>query len=128
MKEEIDPKLEKLREEKRAYLAYQKTTSELERLTRLVKAYEWTLSVEKAKKAGAEVKRKRELGEERRSDLKRFKGEVDGMEADAAEIGRRKEKVSLQSPWGGFKLKVNLMTHTGIGKRREAEGLARERE
>ncbi|KAK0547892.1 Structural maintenance of chromosomes protein 2 [Tilletia horrida] len=39
--EEITPKLDKLREEKRSFLEYQKASSELERLTRLAKAYEW---------------------------------------------------------------------------------------
>lgn len=39
--EEIKPKLDKLREEKRAFLEYQKASSELERLNRLAKAHEW---------------------------------------------------------------------------------------
>ncbi|KAL9936516.1 hypothetical protein V8E36_004584 [Tilletia maclaganii] len=39
--EEITPKLDKLREEKRSFLEYQKASSELERLTRLAKAHEW---------------------------------------------------------------------------------------
>ncbi|KZO91923.1 condensin complex subunit SMC2 [Calocera viscosa TUFC12733] len=42
LNEEITPKLDKLREEKRSFLAYQKTSSELERLSRLLTAYEWT--------------------------------------------------------------------------------------
>ncbi|KAG9019839.1 Structural maintenance of chromosomes protein 2 [Tulasnella sp. 427] len=40
--EEITPKLDNLRAEKRSYLAYQKACTEIERLTRLLKAYQWT--------------------------------------------------------------------------------------
>lgn len=40
--EEITPKLDNLRAEKRSYLAYQKAVTEIERLTRLLKAYQWT--------------------------------------------------------------------------------------
>ena len=42
--EEITPKLDNLRAEKRSYLAYQKACTEIERLTRLLKAYQWTQS------------------------------------------------------------------------------------
>lgn len=41
LQEEITPKLDRLREEKRAFLEYQKASTELERLTRLDKAHEW---------------------------------------------------------------------------------------
>lgn len=41
LREEIGPKLNRLREEKRSYLEYQKAQSEFERLSRLVVAYEW---------------------------------------------------------------------------------------
>ena len=41
LQEEIKPKLDRLREEKRAFLEYQKASTELERTTRLYKAYEW---------------------------------------------------------------------------------------
>ena len=41
LRDEIDPKLEKLRMEKRAFLDFQQTQSELERLTKLVVAYDY---------------------------------------------------------------------------------------
>ncbi|KAG8880639.1 Structural maintenance of chromosomes protein 2 [Tulasnella sp. 331] len=40
--EEITPKLDNLRAEKRSFLEYQKACTEIERLTRLLKAYQWT--------------------------------------------------------------------------------------
>lgn len=41
LREEIAPKLDKLRNEKRTYLDYQKTEAEMERLNRLMVAYEY---------------------------------------------------------------------------------------
>ena len=93
MREEIDPKLEKLRAEKRSYLEYQKATSELERLTRLVKAYEWILAVDKAEKAAANLKQKKKAIETAKGDVERGGREVTGMEKEIGEIIKRREKV-----------------------------------
>ncbi|KAF8907016.1 condensin complex subunit SMC2 [Gymnopilus junonius] len=41
LEEEIKPKLDKLRQEKRSFIQYQKTASELERIGRALRAYEW---------------------------------------------------------------------------------------
>jgi chromosome segregation ATPase len=41
LKEEIEPKLEKLRTEKRLYLEFQKVECEIERITRVVIAYKY---------------------------------------------------------------------------------------
>ena len=89
----MDPQLEKLREEKRTYLAYQKTISELERLTRLVKAYEWTLAVEKAKKVAVDVKERQAFEGERKRELGKFGDELKGMAADVKEIQKKRDKV-----------------------------------
>ena len=40
--EEIMPKLDRLREEKRLFLRWQKACSVLERIGRLLRAWEWT--------------------------------------------------------------------------------------
>ncbi|EIW72205.1 nuclear condensin complex protein [Tremella mesenterica] len=92
LKEEIDPKLEKLRAEKRSYLEYQKATSELERLTRLVKAYEWMLAVEKAEKAADGLQKKKNEIETAKEDVSRGGRECQGMEKELAEIQKRREK------------------------------------
>jgi structural maintenance of chromosome 2 len=93
LREEVDPQLEKLREEKRTYLAYQKATSELERLTRLVKAYEWTQAVERASKIGDEIRRKSDMVSQRTIELKRFAEEIKGMESDVVSIQKKRDKV-----------------------------------
>ncbi|ORY22381.1 RecF/RecN/SMC [Naematelia encephala] len=92
LREEIDPKLEKLRAEKRSYLEYQKATSELERLTRLVKAYEWTLAVDKADKASKNLDARRKEIETAKEDVERGGRECQGMEKELLEIQKRREK------------------------------------
>jgi len=93
LREEIDPKLEKLRAEKRSYLEYQKATSELERLTRLVKAYEWTVAVDMADKAGENLKQRTAEVEAAQEDVSRGGTECVGMEKETVEIQKRREKV-----------------------------------
>lgn len=111
MREEIDPKLEKLRAEKRSYLEYQKATSELERLTRLVKAYEWTMAVDKVNKAGQNLREKKAEIETAQEDLSRGGRECQGMEKELGEIQKRREKV-------GGRAALMLMC-SGNGERRE---------
>ena len=59
LEEEIRPKLDRLREEKRAFLEYQKATSELERLERLAKAHEWQTLHTQREQSGLEDTRQR---------------------------------------------------------------------
>ncbi|KAK5107988.1 hypothetical protein LTR62_008882 [Meristemomyces frigidus] len=60
LKEEIEPKLDKLRNEKRAFLEFQSTQSDLERLTRLVVAYDYVKSKQKVQQSAADLATKRE--------------------------------------------------------------------
>src|SRR4051794_37849775 len=55
LREEIDPKLEKLRGEKRAFLDFQQTQSDLERLIRLVVAHDWAKYTEKSESCASEL-------------------------------------------------------------------------
>lgn len=94
IREDIEPKLEKLREEKRSYLAYQKAQAELERLTRVVKAREWTLANERLAKAVAEVEAKQREIQACKKLIEREVKERQRMEDDAHEIQRKREAVS----------------------------------
>lgn len=91
--EEITPKLNKLRDEKRAFLDFQKKTSELERLTKLVVAWDWT-QFEARKVKGiegvAETEAARKQAEEGR---KRMEGEIVKMEKEIGDIEARRDKV-----------------------------------
>jgi structural maintenance of chromosome 2 len=93
LREEIEPKLDKLREEKRSYLAYQKATSELERLTRLVKAYEWTLAVKRAAAAASEIEERHAQIKAAQADARAYVDEQGRMEKEIGEIQRRRDKV-----------------------------------
>jgi structural maintenance of chromosome 2 len=56
--EEITPKLDKLRGEKRSFLEYQKRTTEIEKLARLLMSHEWKESTERVKRKEVEVEKK----------------------------------------------------------------------
>ncbi|KAF9005165.1 condensin complex subunit SMC2 [Cyathus striatus] len=60
LEEEITPKLEKLRAEKRSYMQYQKTVSELERIARVLRAWEWVDGQDKVRKKERDIEVKRE--------------------------------------------------------------------
>jgi structural maintenance of chromosome 2 len=55
LRDEIDPKLEKLRQEKRAFLEFQQTQSELERLTKLVIAHDYIRYNEKLQQSADDL-------------------------------------------------------------------------
>lgn len=93
LREEIVPKLDRLRDEKRTFLEFQKTSSELERLSKLVIAWDWMQDharVERAKEAIRD-------GEQRRKDAvegkKRMEGEIKKMEQSMREIEKERDKV-----------------------------------
>jgi structural maintenance of chromosome 2 len=56
--EEITPKLDKLRGEKRSFLEYQKRTTEIEKLARLLMSFEWKDSTDRVKRKEVEVEKK----------------------------------------------------------------------
>ncbi|KAF8501209.1 condensin complex subunit SMC2 [Gautieria morchelliformis] len=58
LREVITPKLDKLRVEKRSFLSYQKACSELERLARLLRAWDWKEATERVGRKEADVERK----------------------------------------------------------------------
>ena len=78
LEEEITPKLDTLREEKRSFLEYQKRSTELEKLARLLRAYEWKEATERVKRKEADVEKK--------------KGELAGM---YEQQGENKEQLQL---------------------------------
>lgn len=59
LEEEITPKLDTLREEKRSFLEFQKRTTELEKLARLLRAYEWREATERVKRKEADIEKKK---------------------------------------------------------------------
>ncbi|CAG8512325.1 121_t:CDS:10 [Funneliformis mosseae] len=92
LNEEIEPKLEKLRNEKRAYLEYQKTQTEIERLSRIVIAYEYTKNQENLNNSGAEVEAKKNKIQESETFCERLKEELAYLEEDIKQTISKKEK------------------------------------
>lgn len=92
LKEEIEPKLEKLRGEKRAFLDYQQTQSDLERLTRLVVAHDYLKSGERMRLAGEEYEAKKAKIQELEDNATRLKGEIAHLEEDVKRVKAVREK------------------------------------
>lgn len=89
---EIKPKLDKLREEKRVFLEFQKTQTELERISKLVIAYDWT-QLEAKKAAGTgQVKDLEGKLAQIKASKKRTKDEIAVMEKEIKEIEKRRDR------------------------------------
>lgn len=89
LENEIKPKLEKLRSEKRKFIEYQKAIKELEHIGRKIKAWDWTLAQERVEKKGEEIEAKereiKELESEKKSALKEIKASEKAMETVQAQ-------------------------------------------
>lgn len=92
LKEEIEPKLDKLRGEKRAWLDYQKTQSELERLTRVVVAADYVRSGEKMRSATQEHETKRAKVQHLEENAIKLKREIENLEEDAQKVKSVREQ------------------------------------
>ena len=92
LKEEIEPKLEKLRNEKRAFLEFQTTQSDLERLTRLVVAHDYVKNREKVKQSASDLEAKKQRVLDIESAAKRLKGEIAHLEEDIKKVKTAREK------------------------------------
>ena len=92
LKEEIEPKLDKLRTEKRAFLEFQQTQSDLERLTRLVVAHDYLKNKEKLKQSASDLEAKKQRATDLEDSAKRLKGEIAHLEEDVKKVKAAREK------------------------------------
>ena len=92
LREEIEPKLEKLRTEKRAFLDFQQTQSDLERLTRLVVAHDYLKSREKLKQSASDLEAKKQRARDLEDSAKRLKTEIAHLEEDMKKVKAAREK------------------------------------
>ncbi|KAF8197070.1 condensin complex subunit SMC2 [Pholiota molesta] len=107
--EEVKPKLDKLRAEKRAYVQYQKATSELERIGRTLRAYEWTEFGERAAKKQHEINAKKAAGQlasaekdvikvtKKRDEELSKGGKVKALQLEISELGKKLAKEKAQA-------------------------------
>ncbi|KAJ6077417.1 uncharacterized protein N7446_000353 [Penicillium canescens] len=92
LKEEIEPKLEKLRSEKRAFLDFQQTQNDLERLTRLVVAHDYVRGGERLRVAGDECENKRSKVQALEDNASKLKNEIAHLEEDVKRVRTARDK------------------------------------
>jgi structural maintenance of chromosome 2 len=92
LKDEIEPKLEKLRGEKRAFLDFQQTQNDLERLTRMVVAYDYVRCQEKLEQSAADLGGKKQRQKDLEDSAARLKSEISHLEEDAKRVRSQREK------------------------------------
>lgn len=92
LREEIEPKLEKLRTEKRAFLDFQQTQNDLERLTRLVVAHDYLKNKEKLKQSASDLEAKKQRAKDLEESAARMKHEIANLEEDMKRVKAVREK------------------------------------
>ena len=90
--EDITPKLDRLREDKRVFLQYQKSRTELERINRVLRAWEWTESQKRVEEKKAEIAAKeKEKDGMNKANAKLAKEEA-AAEKDVEAVKAQREK------------------------------------
>lgn len=92
LSEEITPKLNTLREEKRSFLQYQKACTELERTGRVLRAWEWTEGRDRVQKKQADIEKKEKEASKVQEKRKKAVGEIEAAEDDVKEVEAKRNK------------------------------------
>jgi len=92
LKDEIDPKLEKLRQEKRAFLDFQQTQNDLERTTKLVVAYDYVKNQQRVKQTTEDIESKNHRAKVIEDSAKRLKVEISHLEEDMEKVKAERDK------------------------------------
>lgn len=111
LKEEIEPKLDKLRNEKRAFLEFQSTQSDLERLTKLVVAYDYVKSKQKLQQSAQDLASKKERASELEENAGKLKREIGVLEEDMEKVRAARDK-ELRKGGKFAKLEEAVKTHS----------------
>lgn len=110
--EEIEPKLEKLRNEKRMFIEFQQTQSDLEKLSRIVNAYDFTHYSEKFNALRNDYDSKKAYLDNSASVIERLNGEITKLIEDLEKYKQEKKKQAKK----GNKLKELEATQNEISK------------
>jgi structural maintenance of chromosome 2 len=92
LRDEIEPKLEKLRTEKRAFLDFQQTQNDLERLTRVVVAHDYVRNQEKLKQSASDLEAKKQRQKALEESATRLKSEISNLEEDLQRVKAQRDK------------------------------------
>lgn len=90
--EEIEPKLEKLRKEKKAFLEFQQTQSELDKLLRIMNAHDYHNYSTRFEQYNTRLKEGKNTIEELVEDIERLTNELATLEEDLERAKKIKEK------------------------------------
>ncbi|KNZ45405.1 hypothetical protein VP01_815g8 [Puccinia sorghi] len=94
LREEIEPKLNRLREEKRTYLAYQQNEAQLEILTRLCLAWDHHQADRKLQDIMAQIEAKNQEIRQVEADQDRLNKEIRTIDEESVRINRKMEQES----------------------------------
>ena len=89
--EEITPKLNNLRTEKQQFLAWQKERAELERIGRVLRAYEWTLATRRVQTVDDEIEQRRANQAEQEKSKKKLSKDLKVAEKEYEDVKKRRE-------------------------------------
>ena len=92
LNEEIMPKLNTLREEKRSFLQYQKACTELERIGRVLRAWEWTEGRDRVQKKQGDIEKKEKEASKVQEKREKAVGEIEAAEDDVKEVEVKRDK------------------------------------
>jgi structural maintenance of chromosome 2 len=133
LSEEITPKLNKLRNEKRSYIQYQKSASELERIDRTIRAGEWLDTTARVAEKQEEIEKEEERIQQLAANKKQALKNTTNAEKEVASVTKkRNEEMSkggklkkLQEEVGDLgkalaKMKAQVEIKTGSIKDEEA--------
>ncbi|KDQ59585.1 hypothetical protein JAAARDRAFT_33164 [Jaapia argillacea MUCL 33604] len=90
--EEITPKLDGLRKDKATYLAFQKAVTELERIGRVLRAWEWSEGKARVEAKAGEIEAKEKEGKKAKKDRDRLVREGEEAEREKEELEKLREK------------------------------------
>lgn len=92
LEEEITPKLDTLRAEKRSFLQWQKACTELERVARVLRAYEWTEAKERVTTKEHDIKTKEKENATFNKHKTQLAREIEAAEADVEQVKAQRDK------------------------------------
>jgi len=90
--EEITPKLDTLRAERRAFMQYQKASAELERLARVLRAHEWTDHRAKVARKEAQIAEREHDVDQARREKERATREAGVAEKNRIDVQTQRDR------------------------------------
>ncbi|POY73859.1 hypothetical protein BMF94_3029 [Rhodotorula taiwanensis] len=127
LKEEIVPKLDRLREEKRVFLEFQKTSSELERLSKLVIAWDWLQDHKRVERAKEAIRVGEANKKEAAESKKRMDGEIKKMEQSMGAIEKQRDReLAKGGKVQGLEKQLNALDMEIAKLKTQADGKERE--